>query len=113
MVKEGKKEHTQKKDQKSRGAFRLLCNERTNERTSERTKLFAIRSDAGDADAPGRVTVRVFERNGRRTLETGFTYYVVRVDRPTDRPTIRTERTPQSEEKKKKDIVVDVDEGCR
>jgi hypothetical protein len=75
--------------------------------------LFAIRSDAGDADAPGRVTVRVFERNGRRTLETGFTYYVVRVDRPTDRPTIRTERTPQSEEKKKKDIVVDVDEGCR
>ena len=53
----------------------------------------AIRSDAGDADAPGRVTVRVFERNGRRTLETEFTYYVVRVVRPTDRPTIRPDRT--------------------
>ena len=41
----------------------------------------------------GASTVRVVERNGRRTLETEFTYYVVRVVRPTDRPTIRPDRT--------------------
>ena len=80
-------------------------------------KLCAIRSGRTrpetDADArhgARQSRFRVFERNGRRTLETGFTYVLRRTRRPTDRPTVRTERTPQSEEKKKKDIDVDVDE---